>query len=89
MVEDGALGHKGHSNGMDVLPWPAQSPDLNLIRHCGEDMEVELGQIWERVSDPEAIGAAVKSAWDPATEERLEELIRSMPAGANGHPTSY
>ena len=34
-VEDDVPGHKGHAkryrelNGMDVPPWPAQSPDLN------------------------------------------------------------
>jgi hypothetical protein len=58
-------------------------------------MEVELGQIWGRVSDPEALEAAVKAAWNSITEERLEGLIRSMPArlqaviDADGHPTPY
>ena len=35
VVENGTLGHEEHAkrfgvlNGMDVPPWPAQSPDLN------------------------------------------------------------
>ena len=83
-MEDDAPGHKGHSkryrklNGMGVLAWPTQSPDLNLIEALWEDMEVELGQIWGRMSDPEALEAAVKAAWDSITEGRLEELTRSM-----------
>lgn len=37
LVEDNALGHKGRENicrqinEMDVIPWPSQSPDFNLI----------------------------------------------------------
>ena len=58
-------------------------------------MRVELGQIWGRVSDPEELGAAVEAVWGSITEERLEELIRSMPArpqaviDADGYPTPY
>ena len=98
VVEDGVPGHEGYSkkyrelNGMDVIPWPAQSPDLNLIEALLGDMRVELGQIWGRVSDP---GAAVEAVWDSIIDERLEELIRSMPdrlqavIDADGHLAQY
>ena len=101
MAEDGAPGHRGHSesyrelNGMDVHPWPTQSPDLNLIEALWQDVEVELGQIWRRVSNLEALEVAVKAAWNTISEERLNELIRSMPArlqaviDADGHGTPY
>ena len=58
-------------------------------------MEVELDQIWGRVSDVEQLEAAVKAVWDTISEERLEELIRSMPArlqaviDTDGYPTPY
>ena len=87
--------HRIKLNGMDVLPWPAQSPGLNLIEALWQDVEVEPGQIWGRVSDLEALGAAMKAAWNTISEELLEELIRSMPArlqaviDADGYPTPY
>ena len=58
-------------------------------------MGAKLGKIWGRVSDPEALEAAVKAAWNSITEEWLEELIRSMPAllqaviDADEYPTPY
>ena len=70
-------------------------PDLNLIKALWGDMEVELGQIWGRASDVEALEAAVKAVCDTISEERLEDLVRSMPArlqaviNANGYFTPY
>jgi hypothetical protein len=33
---------------------------------------VELGQVWGRVSDQEALEAAAKAAWNTISDERLE-----------------
>ena len=82
-------------NGIDVLPWPAQSPDLNHIKPLWQDVEVELGQIWGRVSNLEVLETTVKAVWNIISKERLDELIRSMPArlqtviDADGYATPY
>jgi hypothetical protein len=87
VVEDRAPGHKKQAityrnlNGMDAIQWPAQSPELNLIVALWMDMETEMGEIWGRVGDVEALELCLKAAWERCiSEERLEELIRSMPA---------
>ena len=54
-----------------------------------------MDQIWGRVSDVDALEAAVKATWNTIPEERFEGLIRSMLAclqvltDADGHATLY
>jgi hypothetical protein len=102
VVEDGAPGHKKYAiqyrdlNELDIIPWPAQSPDLNLIEALWMDMETELGEIWGRVADPKALELVLKEVWENCTNaERLDGLIRSMPSrlqaviNAGGDATPY
>ena len=101
VVEDGAPGHKKYAiqyrdlNGLDSLQWPAQSPYLNLIEALWMDMETELGETWGRVGDIEVLEACLKAAWESIPQERLDSLIRGMPArlqaviDAEGGATPY
>ena len=66
-------------NGIQLLDWPAQSPDLNPIEHLWSILKKRLNaydtpakgmrELWER---------AVKE-WDDMRKEECQKLIKSMP----------
>ncbi|KAI5806383.1 hypothetical protein EDC01DRAFT_609113 [Geopyxis carbonaria] len=100
-MENGAPGHKKHAieyrklNEIDVLPWPAQSPDLNLIEAFCMDMQTELGETWGRVADIKVMKVCLTTVWKMIEEDRMKSLIGSMPArlqaviDAGGSATPY
>jgi hypothetical protein len=101
VVEDNAPGHKGVANQcrevneVESVPWPPQSPDLNLIEALWGEIETELGEAIGRVNDLEVLQIMIKNAWNSIPVDRLDSLIRSMPRrlaaviAAGGHATPY
>ena len=82
-------------NDIEVISWPAQSPDLNPIEHLWEHLKHHLCQydtppkgvygLWDRVSED----------WNAISPEVRQNLIESMPRrieavlrGKGGH-TKY
>jgi len=84
VVEDNSPGHQGYAksywalNGIDYIPWPPQSPDLNLIEAFWAEIETELGQIYEWALDEDTLIMMLRVAWADITPERHLQLIRSM-----------
>ena len=82
-------------NNIEVLDWPAQSPDLNPIEQLWDhfkrrlsdysSMPSSMAELWERMEDE----------WNKITKEKSIELIESMPRRiaavikAKGGPTKY
>ena len=101
VIEDGAPGHQKYAriyrqkNEIDAVPWPAQSPDLNLIEALWMDLETELGETWGRIGDIPTFQMCLKTIWGQIGADRLVGLIHSMPdrlravIAAGGESTPY
>ena len=62
-----------------VLPWPANSPDLNLIEHVWAYMKKQLDQYPEILKDENELWERVQDIWEHLPKDLLEKLYASMP----------
>ena len=80
-------------NDVKVLPWPAQSPDLNPIEHLWGEVDRRLnGEKFKKEAD--LMNALVRE-WSKIPVDRIVKLVDSMPSRcaavikANGNATKY
>jgi len=82
-----------NENGVRLLEWPAQSPDLNPIEHLWEQLERKLAN--RRCKSDDELKACLIDAWTRLEIEKVRNLVDSMPRRlaavitANGGPTKY
>ena len=81
------------TKGVEVLDWPAQSPDLNPIEHLWEHVDRQIRSKTYRKTDE--LFDAVVEAWNSIPDSVISTLIESMPRrcaaviAAKGYVTKY
>lgn len=80
-------------NKLSILPWPAQSPDLNPIENLWNDLKNIVAL--KKVSNKNQLWTEIQKAWYSIPLERCQRLVDSMPRRCaaviknNGHATKY
>lgn len=78
---------------VNVLEWPAQSPDLNPIEHLWAILDREIGD--RALKKKDELREAVLLAWEKIEKQKIKNLVESMPRRlaevikAKGGPTRY
>jgi transposase len=81
--------------GIQVLSWPAQSPDLNPIEHLWRHLKLKLARYERKAKGVHELWERCDKEWNSITPEECKKYINSMPARvqavlkAKGGHTSY
>lgn len=65
------------SAGVNVMKWPAQSPDLNPIENLWQIVDRRITRT--NTHNKDALFAQVKEAWESVPNTHIQNLIDSMP----------
>ena len=100
--EDNAPCHKAaianrwkEENHIMVLPWPAQSPDLNPIENLWQDLKRRLRMRNPKPKNKTELFNLLKEEWFNTIPVRINRLVDSMPRRVDavlknkGNPTRY
>jgi len=68
------------NEGIQVLPWPAQSPDLNPIEHLWKHLKLKLAQYERKAKGIHELWERCDKEWNKFTPEECRKYIDSMPS---------
>jgi transposase len=83
------------SSNIELLPWPAQSPDLSPIENIWSFLENKIRQRDPQPSSVVQLEEYIREEWDAVPVNYYRDLIKSMPRriqaviAANGGQTKY
>ena len=101
--DDGASIHTAHiikdykaNNGMGILPWPAKSPDLNIIENLWHILKLNIQkQLHTLKTVAQDLKNLVENCWNSITTNYIRNLYNSLPRRMKrvtilkGHRTKY
>ncbi len=64
---------------MNVLKWPAQSPDLNPIEHLWDHLKRRLGEYETAPNGILELWERIEKEWEAIPASECQKLIESMP----------
>lgn len=67
-----------NNNHIRCLDWPAQSPDLNPIKHLRGEVERQL--CGQKFNNKDALFDAVKNIWNSLSVYLIHKLVESIPS---------
>jgi len=70
-------------NEIEVLSWPAQSPDLNPIEHLWNDIDRRLRALDTQIRGKDMLWEKVSEVWNETSIETCTRLIETMPERIN------
>ena len=70
-------------NNVELLPWPPQSPDLNLIEHLWNDVDRRIRALDVEIRGKDMLWEQIHKIWEETALETCTKLIESMPERIN------
>ena len=64
---------------ISVLPWPANSPDMNIVEHCWGELKCYIDSRQPHARNLEELWEFVQEEWGKMDKEFLAKLYNGLP----------